>query len=90
MAALMLSWGSQSIEVRLLSSSEVMVLVSHGSKKHSETLSNVVFGGSPVGSLNGCYAAALAQFWKSRKFVYYVYSSPLAGEESTLGRDTQM
>lgn len=47
-------------------------------------------GGSPSGSLNGCCAAALARVWKSRRFVYYAYSSPLAGAESALGRDTQM
>ena len=47
-------------------------------------------GGSPAGSLNGFCAATVAQVWKSRRFVYYVYSSPLARAESTLGRDTQM
>lgn len=50
----------------------------------------MAYGGSPVGSLNGCCAAALAQVWKSRRFVYYAYSSPLAGAESTLGRDTDV
>lgn len=50
----------------------------------------MAYAGSPVGSLNGCCAAALAQVWKSRRFVYYAYSSPLAGAESTFGRDTQM
>lgn len=55
----MLSCGSQSMEVRLLSSSEV---ISHRSKgeEEMETLSAVAFGESP-GSLDGCCAAALAQ-----------------------------
>lgn len=39
-----------------------------------ERLSAVALGGSP-GSLDGCCAAALAQVWKSSRFVYYVYSS---------------
>lgn len=61
MAALMPSWGSQSIEVRLLSSSEVIVFVVSGVKREDARLSDLAYGGSPVGSLNGFCAAVLAQ-----------------------------
>lgn len=67
MAALMPSWGSQSIEVRLLSSSEVIVTNPLGVKDEGGRLSNVACGGSPVGSLNGFCAAVLAQSWKEQE-----------------------
>lgn len=48
-------------------------------EEETEMLSAVALGGSP-GSLDGCCAAALAQVWKSRRFVYYVYSPLTAAE----------
>ncbi len=49
------------MEVRLLSSSEVMALVGRGVKRERwKAQRRGVYGGSSVGSLNGCFAAALA------------------------------
>lgn len=48
-------------------------------EEEMEMLSAAALGGSP-GSLDGCCAAALAQVWKSRRFVYYVYSPLTAAE----------
>lgn len=44
------------------------------SEGKSRRLSDAAYTGSPVGSLDGCCAEALAQVYKRRRFVYYVYS----------------
>lgn len=61
MAALILSWGSQSIEVRLLSNSEVMLFRGQGSKGDSLRVRDVVLEDVRFGSLDGSRAAGLAR-----------------------------
>ncbi|TNN87755.1 hypothetical protein EYF80_002102 [Liparis tanakae] len=51
---------------------------SKGSKGKGERLGDVAYGGSPVGSLNGSRAAALAQVWKSRRRLMLQISLPQA------------